>query len=43
MEVVKVLLDKGASIDTTTHEGWTALTAAANRGHLEVEIGRAHV
>ncbi|KAF8417409.1 hypothetical protein EV426DRAFT_377276 [Tirmania nivea] len=36
MEVVKVLLDRGATIDATTMRGSTALNKAAQNGHIEV-------
>ncbi|RPB22045.1 ankyrin, partial [Terfezia boudieri ATCC MYA-4762] len=36
LEVVKVLLDKGATINAMTHVNRTALHMAAENGHLEV-------
>ena len=36
IEVVKLLLDKGADISVAHADGWTPLNAAATRGHLEV-------
>ena len=34
--LVKVLLDRGATVDATTNEKWTALHYAANRGHIKI-------
>ena len=36
VNVVEMLLRKGASIDLQNKEGWTAVMCAADRGHVEV-------
>ncbi len=36
LEVVQLLLDKGADISVANAGGWTPLNSAANSGHLEV-------
>ena len=36
IEVLKLLLDKGADISVANADGWTPLNAAASSGHLEV-------
>lgn len=36
LEVVKVLLDRGAHPNLSNNDGWTPLLSAADKGHLEV-------
>jgi ankyrin repeat protein len=36
IEVVKLLLDKGAKLDGQNNEGWTALIIASAQGNTEV-------
>jgi ankyrin repeat protein len=36
LQVVKELLARGANIDTTSRNNWTAKTAASDAGHLEI-------
>jgi ankyrin repeat protein len=36
VDIVRVLLDSGASVGRTNHKGWTALHVAAFHGQLEV-------
>ncbi|KAH8669302.1 ankyrin repeat-containing domain protein [Ilyonectria robusta] len=36
MEVVKLLIEKGASVTVTDEDGWTPLHAASQNGHIEV-------
>jgi hypothetical protein len=33
---VKYLLEKGAHVETTVHDGWTTFYIALQKGHLEV-------
>ena len=36
LEVVRLLLDRGASINATDHDGWTALIKASEAGYFDV-------
>ncbi|KAF2818089.1 ankyrin, partial [Ophiobolus disseminans] len=36
LEVVKLLLEKGADFTVPTNDGWTPLHVASYKGHLDV-------
>jgi ankyrin repeat protein len=36
LEVVKILLEKGADFTVATNHGWTPLHTASQKGHVEV-------
>ncbi|KAK1991098.1 putative histone-lysine N-methyltransferase, H3 lysine-9 specific, partial [Colletotrichum falcatum] len=36
LEVVKLLVDKGADVTVSNENGWTPLNAASSNGYLEV-------
>jgi ankyrin repeat protein len=36
LEIVMLLLEKGADVTVRNKDGWTLLNLAVNRGHIEV-------
>ena len=37
LDIIRVLLDKGANVNARTDKGFTALIAAANKGHMATD------
>ena len=36
LDVVRLLLENGATVDSRADDGWTSLMAASQNGHLDV-------